>query len=107
MSLRFAIIGCGRIGQRHAGHIQHAGTLAAVCDIDTARATELGEKYNTGIYNSIEDLLAAEKNLDVVAICTPNGLHAEHTIKSLKAGIHVLCEKPMALSVKDCGEMIK
>jgi len=107
MSLQFAIIGCGRIGQRHAGHIQHAGTLAAVCDIDAAKANELGKKYNTRIYTNIEDLLVAEKNIDVVAICTPNGLHAEHSIKSLKAGFHVLCEKPMAISVRSCGEMIK
>lgn len=105
--LQFAIIGCGRIGQRHAGHIQSVGQLAAVCDIDKAKAEELGEKYNARIYTNIDDLLAAEKKLDVVAICTPNGLHAEHSIKSLKAGIHVLCEKPMALTIRDCGEMIK
>ncbi|TAL50388.1 MAG: Gfo/Idh/MocA family oxidoreductase [Chitinophagaceae bacterium] len=105
--LQFAIIGCGRIGQRHAGHIESVGKLAAVCDIDVVKAGELGKKFNARIYKSIDDLLAAEKKLDVVAVCTPNGLHAEHSIKSLKAGIHVLCEKPMALSAKDCGEMIK
>lgn len=107
MSLRFAIIGCGRIGQRHAGHIQNLGKLAAVCDIDPAKAEELGNKHNANIYKSIEELLAAEKDLNVVAVCTPNGLHAEHSIKALKAGINVLCEKPMALSIKECGEMIK
>ena len=106
-NLKFAIIGCGRIGQRHAGHIQHAGTLAAVCDIDAAKAEELGKKYNAKTYTSIEELLSTEKELDVIAICTPNGLHAEHSIKALKAGINVLCEKPMAISVKECGEMIK
>ena len=107
MPLKFAIIGCGRIGQRHAGHIQHAGTLAAVCDIDAAKAVGVGKKYSSHIYTDIDDLLMKEKNLDVVAICTPNGLHAEHSVKALKAGIHVLCEKPMALSIKECGEMIK
>ena len=107
MSLQFAIIGCGRIGQRHAGHIQTAGKLAAVCDIDPAKAEELGKKHNANIYTNIEDLLQAEKNIDVIAVCTPNGLHAEHCIKALKAGVHVLCEKPMALTVKECGEMIK
>ena len=107
MPLQFALIGCGRIGQRHAGHIQNIGTLAAVCDIDRQKAEELGKKYGASIYTTIDDLLGAEKKLDVVAICTPNGLHAEHSIKALKAGINVLCEKPMALSVRECGEMIK
>src|SRR6188508_2494184 len=106
-NLKFAIIGCGRIGQRHAGHIQHAGMLAAVCDIEVTKAEELGKKYNAKTYTSIEELLMTEKDLDVIAVCTPNGLHAEHSIKALKAGINVLCEKPMALSVKECGEMIK
>jgi predicted dehydrogenase len=105
--LQFAIIGCGRIGQRHAGHVQSVGQLAAVCDTDIVKAEELGKKYKARVYKSIDELLTAEKQLDVVAICTPNGLHAEHSIKSLKAGIHVLCEKPMALTVRDCGEMIK
>lgn len=107
MSLQFAIIGCGRIGQRHAGHIQTVGKLAAVCDIEPAKAEELGKKHNAHFYTNIEDLLQAEKNIDVIAVCTPNGLHAEHCIKALKAGVNVLCEKPMALTVKECGEMIK
>jgi predicted dehydrogenase len=67
----------------------------------------LGAKHNAQCYTSFEELLAAEKDLDVIAICTPNGLHAVHSIKALKAGINVLCEKPMALSIKECGEMIK
>ena len=105
--LKFAIIGCGRIGQRHAVHIQNSGMLAAVCDVIPEKAQEVGKKYNANAYTSIEDLLKAEEHLDVIAICTPNGLHAEHSIKALKAGINVLCEKPMALSVRECGEMIK
>lgn len=55
----------------------------------------------------MNEMLNAEKEIQVVSICSPNGLHAEHSIASLKAGFHVLCEKPMALSVQDCGEMIK
>ena len=85
MSLQFAIVGCGRIGQRHAGHIQNSGKLAAVCDIVEEKAKELGTKYSANIYTSIEEMLAAENDLDVIAVCTPNGLHAEHSIKALKA----------------------
>lgn len=105
--IKFAIIGCGRIAQRHAEHISNNGILKAVADIDFAKALELGEKYSATSYNSIDALLANEKDLDVISICSPNGLHAEHSIKSLDAGFHVLCEKPMAINVHDCGEMIK
>ena len=106
-NLNFAIIGCGRIAQRHAQHIKKQGNLTAVCDIYEARAQALAKEYNTKAYTSIDELLNHESDLDVVAICTPNGLHAEHTIKALNAGNHVLVEKPMALSVYDSGEMIK
>lgn len=104
--LNFAIIGCGRIAVRHAEHIKNNGTLKAVCDIEKSRADVLGNEYSTKVYHDIDELLKKEK-VDVVSICTPNGLHAEHTIKSLQAGNHVLCEKPMAINVYDCGRMIQ
>lgn len=105
--IKFALIGCGRIAQRHAEHINKQGKLVAVCDIDKNKANILAEKYNAKAYYNIEDLLETVTEVDVVSICSPNGLHAEHSIKSLKAGFHVLCEKPTAISVADCGEMIK
>ena len=71
------------------------------------KANELAAKYNAKAYYNVDDLLANEKHIDVVAICSPNGLHAEHSIKALNAKFHVLCEKPMAINVADCGEMIK
>ena len=105
--IRFAIIGCGRIAQRHAEHINKFGKLTAVCDIKKERADALAAEYNCIAFTSIDDLLKSANDIDVVSICTPNGLHMEHTIKSLKAGNHVLVEKPMALSVRDCESMIK
>jgi len=105
--IRFAIIGCGRIAQRHAEHIASYGTLVAVCDIVRSKADELAQKYNAVAYYAIDDLLNRTDNIDLISICSPNGLHAQHSIASLKAGCHVLCEKPMAISVQDCGEMIK
>lgn len=101
------MIGCGRIGERHAKHIENIGTLAAVCDSKFARAKTLAGAHGAEAYSSVDELLAKETELDLVAVCSPNGLHAEHTIKALKAGNHVLVEKPMAISVWECGEMIK
>ena len=105
--VNFGIIGCGRIAQRHAEHIINYGNLIAVCDKEFNKAEELGKRFKTAMYDNIDDLLNTEKEIDVISICSPNGLHAEQTIKALNAGFHVLCEKPMAINVHDCGEMIK
>jgi UDP-N-acetyl-2-amino-2-deoxyglucuronate dehydrogenase len=105
--IKFAIVGCGRIAQRHAEHINNIGILEAVCDIDKNKADDLSVLYHAKSYYNIDELISKEKDIDIVSICSPNGLHAEQSIKALKAGFHVLCEKPMALSVKDCIEMIE
>jgi predicted dehydrogenase len=105
--IQFAIIGCGRIAQRHAEHIHKFGKLTAVCDIIKERADAMAEKYGAKAYDDADEMLRNEHSIAVVSICSPNGLHAEHSIKSLKAGFHVLCEKPMAINEHDCGEMIK
>lgn len=104
---RFAIIGCGRIAQRHATHINNRGIVVAVCDVVKEKADQLAKEYNAIPYYDIDELLKSETGLDVVSVCTPNGLHAEHSIKALQAGFHVLCEKPMALRVTDCELMIR
>lgn len=106
--IRFAIVGCGRIAQRHAEHINTYGQLVAVCDIVPERAYEIAKEFKARSYQSIEDMLLKEKgSVDVVSVCSPNGVHAKHSILALEAGYHVLCEKPMANNVYDCGEMIK
>jgi len=107
MKIRFGLIGCGRIAQRHAEHINKQASLVAVCDIDPNKADKLGAEYEAKVYYDVDELLKVKNDIDVISICSPNGLHAEHSIKSLKSGYHVLCEKPMAISVNDCGEMIK
>jgi UDP-N-acetyl-2-amino-2-deoxyglucuronate dehydrogenase len=105
--IKFAIIGCGRIAQRHAEHISKRGQLVAVCDVIEDKAQQLANTYGAKAYISYADMLANEPSIDVIAVCSPNGLHAQHAIEGLKAGFHVLCEKPMGLSVKECGEMIQ
>ncbi len=105
--IKFAIVGCGRIAQRHAEHISKCGQLVAVCDIVQEKAEQLAAAYGAKAYTNYADMLANEKDIDVIAVCSPNGLHSQHAIEGLKAGFHVLCEKPMGLSVKECGEMIQ
>lgn len=104
--LKFGIVGCGRIAGRHAIQAGNKGKLVAVCDIVKEKADAMAGAYQARPYSTIEDLLKHETSIDVIAICTPNGLHAQHCIQSLRAGFHVLCEKPMALQVQDCHEMI-
>ena len=105
--LNIAIVGCGRIAQRHAEHIKKFAKLTAVCDFKKERADELASKYGVRAFYKIDEILESDLEIDLVSICTPNGLHKEHAIKALKSGRHVLVEKPMALSVKDCEAMIK
>lgn len=104
--LNFSIIGCGRIARRHAAIIHQLGKLVAVCDTEVSKADSLAKQYNCPAYTDDKEMLAKHPDTDVVVICTPNGLHAAHSIAALKAGFHVLCEKPMAINVHDCGQMI-
>lgn len=102
--LQFAIIGCGKIAPRHAAEACKHGQLAAVCDVMPEKADALSAAYNSRAYYDLHELLAKEQ-LDVVAVCTPNGLHAEHSIAALRAGAHVLCEKPLCISSADGRKM--
>jgi predicted dehydrogenase len=105
--INFAIVGCGRIAQRHAEHISKRGELIAVCDIDSEKANALASTYGSTAYSDFSEMLKQESTIEVIAVCSPNGFHAFHSIEALKAGYHVLCEKPMGLTVQECGEMIQ
>ncbi len=105
--IRFAVIGMGHIGKRHAEMIQrnpHA-ELAAVCDIRNREECGIGN-LTVPFYDSIESLLQNEKGIDVVNICTPNGLHAPMAVMALDSGLHVVIEKPMALRKADAEQVI-
>lgn len=107
VKIKFAIIGCGHIGKRHAEMItRNPDTqLMALCDILPREQTGV-DKYSVPYYSSVEEMLKAEKDIDVVSVCTPNGLHAMHALKVLEAKKHVVCEKPMALTKSDCEEVL-
>jgi predicted dehydrogenase len=107
--LKIGIIGCGKIAQvRHIPEYtdnKHA-KLAAYYDINHSRALEMAEKHGGKAYSSYHQLLAAP-DIDAVSVCTANYSHAEITIDALKAGKHVLCEKPMAMTLQECENMVK
>lgn len=106
--IRFAVIGQGHIGRRHAEMIRRNPNceLIAVCDIlpkDKTENSSIKEKY----YLSAREMLTANPEIDIVNICTPNGLHAQHSLIALEAKKHIVCEKPMALSTADCKAIIQ
>jgi predicted dehydrogenase len=103
----FALIGCGRIAPRHAENMIRIGRLVAVCDAIPAQADSFAKTYNAKPYYNLDDLLAQENSINVVSICTPNGYHAEHAIKALRSGKHVLCEKPMCLTSAAAWQMLE
>ncbi|HSM25661.1 MAG TPA: Gfo/Idh/MocA family oxidoreductase [Anaerolineaceae bacterium] len=105
--IRIAIIGAGFIGAIHARAViqNPSAQLVAVVDVDnTNRRKAFAEAYGISEeYSSIEDL--NNQSVDAVVICTPNYLHAPQTEVALKAGMHVLVEKPMALHVQEAEQM--
>lgn len=107
--IKIGVIGCGKIAQ--VRHIPEYASnqnvqLVGYYDINQARASELAQKYGGKAYASVQELLA-QADLDAVSVCTANHSHAEITIAALKAGKHVLCEKPMATSLQECESMVK
>lgn len=108
--INFALIGCGRIAKRHAdllgtGQIRGA-RLSAVCDIRRERAEEFGTKYGVPAFGSIGEMLAMS-GIDVAAVLTPSGMHADHAIQVARAKRHVVVEKPMALTLTDADNIIR
>jgi len=106
--VKFGIVGCGHIGKRHAAVIENDpdGELIALCDNNEKAVKELSQMYSINKWSTDFDQLLDE-GCDVICVCTPHFLHKEMTIKALKSGIHVLVEKPMALSRKDAHDMIE
>src|SRR4051812_27835195 len=104
---RVGIVGCGRISQFHIEAISKVEglTLVAVCDTDQSRARAAGEKAGVPSFGSLDAMLKGAE-LDIVAVCTPSGLHPEHGIAAAKAGKHVVSEKPMALSLDAAQALI-
>ncbi|MBV6686222.1 Gfo/Idh/MocA family oxidoreductase [Bacillus sp. JRC01] len=106
--LKIGVIGCGSIAKhRHIPEYmanEHA-EIVAVCDIVKDRAEEMADQIGAKAYTDYKDLLKDE-SIEAVSVCTPNALHAPISVDALKAGKHVLCEKPMATSTEEAEAMI-
>jgi glucose-fructose oxidoreductase len=110
--IRYAVVGLGWFAQEAVmpafANAENSELVALVSD-DSAKLKELGEQYrvlHTFSYEQYEDCLASGE-IDAVYIALPNHLHREYTVKAANQGIHVLCEKPMAVTEKECEEMIR
>jgi len=108
-TLGFALLGCGRIAQRHLellGHGQIAnGRLVAVCDKVAERARTCGERYAVPAYTDMHKMMA-EQPVDVAVVLTESGMHADHVVGLAAHKKHIMVEKPMALTLRDADRMI-
>lgn len=108
MTIRVGIIGLGKIAQvRHIPEYlaNPDAELYGFFDLNFERAKELADKYNGKAYETYQDMLA-DPTIEAISVCTANHVHAEITVAALKAGKHVLCEKPMAVTPEECEEMV-
>jgi len=107
--INVGILGCGRIAKRHVdllGHGKIGGArLSAVCDVVPERASVYGDEFGVPSFQHMDEFLN-HPGIDLVAVLTPSGLHAEHAIAAARAGKHVIVEKPMALRLEDADSMI-
>jgi UDP-N-acetyl-2-amino-2-deoxyglucuronate dehydrogenase len=104
--IKFAVIGCGHIGKRHAEMVVRNSESELVALVDIKDRKDLKLDYDLPFYRSIDDLLNSGIDVDVISIATPNGFHAEHALKSLEARKHIVVEKPMALKKADAEKVI-
>lgn len=105
--IKFAVVGCGHIGKRHAEMAMRNPSAQLVALADVRPKQDLGiDAYDVPFFASIDEMLSGGVDIDVVCVCTPNGLHAEQSIKALEARKHVVCEKPMGLTKAECEQVI-
>jgi len=106
--MRIGIVGAGTIFSSHAeAHQQVGQEVTAVADVDRARADAAAKQFGVGrIANDWRELIDRE-DVDVIDICTPPAFHREVAVAALANGKHVICEKPLAISLEDCDAMLR
>jgi predicted dehydrogenase len=105
--VRTALIGCGKIGRIHAEALTRLpqSHFVAVCDFDATRADAFAADFGVRPFREIGEMIRAE-GVQAVSLCTPHPLHAAGAVDACEAGAHVLVEKPMASTLKDCDAML-
>jgi len=106
--VRVGVIGCGNIGKTHAKAFANiAGAdLAACCDGDAARAEALAEVHGVPhVFTDVGELLRSG-TVDAVTVCTPHPTHADIVVAAAAAGVHVICEKPLAVDIAEANRMV-
>lgn len=105
--IKFAVVGCGHIGKRHAEMISRNQDSELVALVDVKEKSALGiDSFSVPFFYSLEDLLASNIEIDVINIASPNGFHADQGLKVLESGRHLVIEKPMSLTKKDSEALI-
>ena len=106
--LRVGLVGIGGMGGCHFSNYAevNGAEIVAVCDVRKELAKEKVNNKNIKVYSTLSKMLKSEQ-LDMIDICTPSYLHKDMAIKLLKAGYHVLCEKPMTLNAKDAKKVVE
>lgn len=105
--IKFAVVGCGHIGKRHAEMILRNEESELVALIDVKQKSLLNiDSYNVPLFSTITDILNSGIEVDVINIATPNGFHAAQALECLDAKKHVVIEKPMALNKQDAEKVI-
>jgi predicted dehydrogenase len=109
-AIRYAVVGLGHIAQVAVlpafAHAKRNSTLVAIVSDDRTKRREIAKKYKLDHAYSYDEYERCLESVDAVYIALPNSMHAEYTIRAARAGVHVLCEKPMAVTVKECEQMI-
>ena len=112
--MQYALVGCGRIAVNHVkAAVNNNLTLVAACDIELANIDNLFDKTNylnrdkVARYVNYKEMIAKHPDLDLIAIATPSGVHAEIALYCINHGINLIIEKPMAMNMKDAEEIIR
>ena len=108
--IRYAVVGLGHIAQAAVlpafAHARRNSRLAALVSDHPVKLKAMARKYRVDATCSYNDYESCLRKVDAVYIALPNSLHAEYTMRAARAGVHVLCEKPMAVTVRECQQMI-